>query len=376
MRLLHDPTLLGTTIGAIYDCVLDPGRWETLLPELGALIGARRAYLGVATPAGENRGRVFLHGFPSLEDSMRHAEINPLLPVGLVLQPDRAYVVSRDFGLTALRASRFYREALAPRGDLDCLAFTMIREADAFAHWVLITQDNRGPITDEEVAGFELVAPHIRRAVEISNVLGLQRLAAETYRAALGQLDAAVLVLDGEGRPAYVNPRAEAELSRGTVLRIRGNRVVGATKAAEAALRRITAGSLAGGAGGFEASLTGTDDEDRLLFAVGLDAEVEGVFGQLARAAMLVLRSPREDTRNPIAIAARLFNLTPAQVQVLAFLARGHAPDAIADMLGISATTVRSHLADLFRRTGTSRQAELVARALSLASPLRPHEPG
>jgi DNA-binding CsgD family transcriptional regulator len=32
---------------------------------------------------------------------------------------------------------------------------------------------------------------------------------------------------------------------------------------------------------------------------------------------------------------------------------------------------VRSHLAAIFAKSGTSRQAELVARTLSLASPLR-----
>jgi DNA-binding CsgD family transcriptional regulator len=83
------------------------------------------------------------------------------------------------------------------------------------------------------------------------------------------------------------------------------------------------------------------------------------------------MRSPREDTRNPIAIAARLFDLTPTQVQVLSFLAQGHAPDAIADILGVGMATIRKHLKDLFARSGTSRQAELVARTLSLASPLR-----
>jgi DNA-binding CsgD family transcriptional regulator len=371
MRLLHDPDLLSDTIGSIYDCVLDPGRWEGVLADVGALIGARRAYLGVATAAGESRGRAFLHGYPPQEEAFRHAAINPLLPIGLVHPLDRAFVASRDYGLPALRASRFYREALAPAGDLDAAAFVMIREGDAFAHWIMVTQDDRGPITEEEAAGLELIAPHMRRAVEISNVLGLQRLSAGTYRDALAQLDAAVLILDGACRLTYANPRAEAELEGGSLLRLLDGRVAGASEGARQALRRIAAGSLVGGAGGFEAALQGTDGAERLLFAVALDP-ADGMAEPASRAVMLVLRAPREDTRNPVAIAARVFDLTPAQVAVLAFLAQGHPPDEIARILGISTTTVRSHLADLFRRTGTSRQAELVARALSLASPLAP----
>ncbi|HZF75232.1 MAG TPA: helix-turn-helix transcriptional regulator [Acetobacteraceae bacterium] len=376
MRLLQDPALLAATIGSIYDCVLEPERWEAVLAGLGGLIGARRGFLGIATAGGETRGRICLHGLQSVEDATRHATINPLLPLGLVQPPDRAYVVSRDYGLSTLMATRFYREVLAPRADLDSISFVVMREGDAFAHWILITQDDRAPITAEEAAGFELIAPHIRRAVEISNVLGMQRLAAESYRAALGQLDAAVLILDGGRRPAYANARAETVLGTERLLRVRQGRVQGATEGAERALRRATEGTMAGGAAGFEEGLAATDGEEWLLFAVALDPGGDDKLGIAARSVMLVLRAPREDTRNPVAIAARLFDLTPAQVQVLAFLSQGHAPDAIAEILGVTVATVRTHLAELFRRTGTTRQAELVARTLSVASPLREPDAG
>ena len=151
------------------------------------------------------------------------------------------------------------------------------------------------------------------------------------------------------------------------MLRLRDGEVRGATEQVEAVLRRVTQDAAAGGAAGTEAAVTGTDGEERLLFAVALDTPA----GDESRALMLVLRSPREDTRNPVAIAARVFGLTPAQLQVLAFLAQGHAPEAIAEIIGVSVATVRTHLSDLFRKTDTTRQAELVARALSLASPLR-----
>jgi FixJ family two-component response regulator len=59
---------------------------------------------------------------------------------------------------------------------------------------------------------------------------------------------------------------------------------------------------------------------------------------------MLVLRSPREDTRNP---------------------------EAIAEIIGVSLTTVRTHPSDLFRKTETARQAELVARAVPCLSAAR-----
>jgi DNA-binding CsgD family transcriptional regulator len=298
----------------------------------------------------------------------RSLAINPLLPLALIHPLDRALVSSRDYGTAAFQATRYYRDYVRPNGLRDLLGFRLTDEGEIFGNWVLITGEDRDVLTPEEIAGIELIAPHVRRAVEISQVLGAQRLAADTYGAALAELDSAVLIVDGARRPIYANPRAERELARGMVLHLTAGHLRGATERAERALRRAL-GEEGHRNGGVEASLAGADGEEWLLFAVGLELQSSSAND---RPTMLVMRAPRESTRRPIAIAARVFGLTPAQVQVLAFLAQGHAPDAIADILGISVSTVRSHLLELFAKSGTSRQGELIARTLSLASPLRP----
>lgn len=376
MRLLHDTLFLSQTLEGIYDCVLDPSRWQVIIPQLGELIGARRTTLTVGNAGGSFEKIAVMNGYPSLARVVEYAPINPIIPLAMVHPPDKPFIASRELGVPALKGSRFYREFLQPLGDLDAIGFIVTREGQSFGNWLLVTQEDRGPITDEEAAGLALVAPHLRRAVEISSVLGAQRMRAEAFGTALGQLDSPVLILDGRRRVTYANPRAEAVLAAGTVLRPWQGGLRGATETAEAALRRVAEQSLAGGASGFEAAITGTDGEECLLFTVAFEAGDDGGGLRKHRWIMLMLRAPREDTRNPIAIAARLFKLTAAQIQVLGFLAQGHSPDAIADILGTSITTVRTHLSDMFGKTGTSRQAELVARALSLASPLRPTAAG
>ncbi len=366
MRLLQDPAFLSDMIGRVYDCALRPEGWTPLLAELAAQIGSRRASFNVSSAGGQLLILAAEHGVAADDPGSRYLPINPLLPFGLTWPLDKGMAVLRDYGAEAFRATRYYREYLAPQQINDAVVFLATREGGHFGSWILITHDDRGPITDAEVAGLELVAPHIRRAVEISTVLGEQRLAAESYRAALDQLQAAVLILDAEGRLSFANPAANALLDSGQPLRLLDGRLRGATEAGEQALRRALLAQ-----GGLEVLLPGTDGAEHLLFAVSLATGSGGALGAAGRSTLLVLRAPRQESQNPVAIAARVFNLTPAQVQVLAFLAQGHAPEAIADIIGISATTVRSHLAEMFRRTGTGRQAELVARTLSLASPLR-----
>jgi DNA-binding CsgD family transcriptional regulator len=61
-----------------------------------------------------------------------------------------------------------------------------------------------------------------------------------------------------------------------------------------------------------------------------------------------------------------LFGLTPAEGRLAMLLADGHAPTAIAEMVGVSRNTLKSQLSSIFRKTGTSRQAQLVRLLLQL----------
>jgi DNA-binding CsgD family transcriptional regulator len=54
------------------------------------------------------------------------------------------------------------------------------------------------------------------------------------------------------------------------------------------------------------------------------------------------------------------YRLTRAEVRIATELANGHSVESMAELLGISVHTVRTHLKSLFAKTGTSRQGELI----------------
>ena len=69
--------------------------------------------------------------------------------------------------------------------------------------------------------------------------------------------------------------------------------------------------------------------------------------------AVLNLPSPPE-------AVAKEFRLTPAELRVLfAIIEVGRVPE-VADVLGISEATVKTHLHHVFEKTGATRQADLV----------------
>lgn len=68
---------------------------------------------------------------------------------------------------------------------------------------------------------------------------------------------------------------------------------------------------------------------------------------------------------------AKLYGLTGAELRVLLALAQGLSGNEAADMLGLSESTVRSHLQRIFSKTGATRQAALLQLLHNSTPPVR-----
>jgi DNA-binding CsgD family transcriptional regulator len=77
--------------------------------------------------------------------------------------------------------------------------------------------------------------------------------------------------------------------------------------------------------------------------------------------ALLMFSSVQLQSAPDAGLLCRAFGLTPAQARLARHLATGASLDAAAARLGVRKETVRNHLKQVFLRTGTCRQAELVA---------------
>ena len=113
--------------------------------------------------------------------------------------------------------------------------------------------------------------------------------------------------------------------------------------------------SLSLGAGGY---LVVTEDADDLQQCLhGVDRGYPVFCRQALRLLMRAYRSA------PAADAAPSGRLTPKQRQVLAALAQGHKVKRTAAVLGVSESTVQSHIKHIYSRLHVSTRAEAVAAA-------------
>lgn len=105
--------------------------------------------------------------------------------------------------------------------------------------------------------------------------------------------------------------------------------------------------------------------ERRELLGVICSLRVDGRERDVAPSAVMLISDPECSVRLPEDALARLFDLTPTESRIALSLAEGNPPAAIAQSMGVARTTVTFHLRNVFQKTDTHRQAELVALILA-----------
>lgn len=73
--------------------------------------------------------------------------------------------------------------------------------------------------------------------------------------------------------------------------------------------------------------------------------------------------------RRPTATIAERYSLTPSELRVLHAVVEVGGVRAIADALGISPATVKTHLHHVFQKTGARRQVDLVKLVAGIGIP-------
>ena len=150
---------------------------------------------------------------------------------------------------------------------------------------------------------------------------------------ALDGIGTALSFVDASGQIIHANASGHDMLAQGTLVHTRGGKLILNDASAEQELYEI--------------------------FELGYRT-VAAVFGQKAS---LDMPSPQD-------VIAKFYKLTPTELRVLFAIVQIGGVPQVAEAMGISASTVKTHLRRLFAKTGTDRQADLVKLVVGYANPL------
>ena len=203
----------------------------------------------------------------------------------------------------------------------------------------------------------------------------VQRLRVEMFEAALNALSAGVVFTGCDGHVFYMNAAAARQIRAGGALRLFNNRLSLADPAAAKALTSALAGASRGNGNespqGDTIGIPNRDGAGVLATILPLGGEPERSQARpFAASAAVFLQDPKVTPVCPAEAIARLYGLTGAELRVAVALMPGTPAPAVAVALGIGLQTVKTHLRHIFQKTGTARQAELVALLWRMSAPV------
>jgi DNA-binding CsgD family transcriptional regulator len=183
-------------------------------------------------------------------------------------------------------------------------------------------------------------------------------------KTALELVSAAVVFVTAEGRVAFANKTAEEMIKSKEVLAARhgvlGAIDAGADRQLRDALAAAARGDTAIGLKGIDIPLTDSTGRDYLASVLPMASETRRVTGGGPAVAALFVRRITPASQSPLELAARRYQLTPSELRVLAAVLEAGRINEIADRLGVSKSTVKTHLNRLLAKTGARRQTDLI----------------
>lgn len=372
------PTQLSSLIGEIYDCTLEPSRWENALGSIVTAMDCHNALLSLTDMRYDRllltRGYGMNHEWWQAFQEKHVPEVAAQLSTIIASWPlDKAFVVSRHLSRDLRDGAAYIEEGFAPEGMVDVLQCFLIGSPKRFAGLAFGRHQRHGIFGDQEIELAELLLPHIRRTVTISDLLDVQTVERTHFSAALDALRCAVVLVDAHGKILHTNRSANRMLQeRAAIQEQRGMlKAVPVSAAVELghAIRLAAREDFGIGKTGLAVRLSADDAPPVLAHVLPLaTADLRRRFESTAVAAVFI--GNKGAARENAEMLATTYDLTFSETRVLSCLLAGRDLAQTATELRIGAATVRSHLKAIFRKAGVTRQQDLLLLAAQLSPPV------
>ncbi len=377
-RELVSPDALSAVIGTIYDCAVDPQYWPAAIESITRLIDGDHG-TSLVFDTTRNQPRFYVDWNADREAlrlyEEKYHEGNPLHEHFPRFEMDEPYNITAVMDPAEWMKTRIYQEYGQPRGWLDSVGVWIMKTPSRMASLSIVRRIEVGWAGPRELKIMALLAPHVRRAVSIADLIEMKSLAEVALTDTLDSLAVPIVLVDEKGGIVHANLPARTLLADGDpITSERGMLRAGASTAARAldgAIAQAAQSETRMGKVGIDVPVPFADGRPGFAHVLPIGASaVRGALGP--RAAAAVFFSPSSEPQRPPSKAwAAAFGFTPSEMKLLDLLVQGHTVSQAARMLGVADGTVRTHLIRLMAKAGVSRQADLIRLVLQLSPPVR-----
>ncbi|MGA9868781.1 MAG: helix-turn-helix transcriptional regulator [Acetobacteraceae bacterium] len=361
-----DAKRISSLIGDFYTASVEPERWAGVAAQVARFFGSEstaiqvrsrdldRIVLRATTPNyDEAAQRTYAQHFRKLD-----VWVNGWQGIGAAgIFVGRQLVDPHD-----LKRSEFHNDFCRRVGIFHFLGAGVPLDAGTSLMLGIHRPIGRDDFTAEHKRHLELVLPHLSRAMQVRMLLAAadvqRRLACEMFEA----LSLATIVVDAGCRIVFANHPADRLLAKGDGLTPRQGRLTMRDPRHDAELQRAVSNAC---------SVTGPPAGVLLVRRPGkrplsLLVSPFRASEALSETGAAIFVSDPEIQRPPAtSVLAALYGLTPAEARLLASQLQGERIADYAERVGISINTANTQLKQIFAKTETNRQSELMRQMLS-----------
>jgi DNA-binding CsgD family transcriptional regulator len=291
--------------------------------------------------------------------------MNPVFPAATFIESGLIHTPTDLIPEAELVETRFYKEWIQPQGIVDVVAVNLEKGASRSSVLNIRRDQTHGIVDDAVRQRAALIVPHFQRAVSIGRLVDQSKTTQAVLTETLDHVEAAVFLVGPNGRIVFVNAPGRAMLDDGALLRERNGFLAAVVPEAHRVLRDMVvaaeSGDIAAAGRGVSIPLSASPHGRWFAHVLPLTSGDRHRAGSLYSAvAAVFVRKTSPASPPPLEALTNLYKLTASEVRVLDAVMKVSGVRALADLLGLSQATVKTHLHNVFRKTGTARQSELV----------------
>jgi DNA-binding CsgD family transcriptional regulator/PAS domain-containing protein len=363
-----ESTELSNVIGDIYDAAIDPTLWQRALQSSCAFVGSSSAVLFWHDAATESSEALHLFNEDPHYTRLyfeKYLTMNPVFPAATFMEQGLVHTTNDIISQAELVKTRFYKEWIEPQGITDAIAVNLEKGATRSSLLNFRMDASYGVADEEALRRTRLLVPHFQRAVAIGRLFDQGKAVEAALTETLDNMEAAVFLVGADGQIAFANATARIMLEEGQLVREQDQALTAVVPEANRILKDIFVAAENGdapvGVRGVAVPLSASAQDRWFAHVLPLTSGSRQQSGAMysAVAAVFIRKTPLESPP-PLEALAERYKLTASEIRVLDAVLKVSSVKAMAEMLGISQATVKSHLHNVFRKTGAGRQSDLV----------------
>ena len=366
----------------IYEAVVEPDAWNDFIAELSEALGGVAVQMSLRLPEMQPTPDSFFRF--GLDETYHAAFVKHALeglPWGSLdhdLFRGRFGMASEVISNDSVTRSGFYLDYMKPQ----CLApewpichVIQSHNGAPIAGIVIYRRDEGRRLEPGDFAVLDSLVPHLSRAYAIHGQLVASRHETAALTEVIDRLPVGVVLVDAECRVVLMNRSAEQVLELRDGFRLERGQPCATDARESRALHGLVASAARAEAatGPHTGVMSVSRPSGRRSFSVWvgplLAAAPENRTDEAT--AILFVADPEGGDVSTTEILRHLYQLTGAEAELVRLISGGHSLDEVAQARGVTMNTVRSQLKQVFCKTDTSRQGELVHLVLTGIAAIR-----